>query len=130
VLLLRRLGDLGSRPRFEAPRLQASPFSSPLLSEDDGEFPALDANGEIATTSAITYVLVTLGLGPGLRRRDCRHGADATERSRFGRWSSDYDEDYMDEYEQQLATYDSLYQPMQLPLPPSPPPPPWVSAPV
>lgn len=34
----------------------ASPFSSPLLSEDDGEFPALDANGQIATTSTITYV--------------------------------------------------------------------------
>lgn len=36
---------------------------------------------------------------------------------------ANYDEDYMDEYEQQLATYDSLYQPMQLPLPPPPPPP-------
>ncbi|GAA5871734.1 hypothetical protein JCM3774_003034 [Rhodotorula dairenensis] len=34
----------------------ASPFSSPLLSDDDAEFPALDANGQIATTSTITYV--------------------------------------------------------------------------
>ncbi|GAA5989280.1 hypothetical protein JCM10908_001237 [Rhodotorula pacifica] len=34
----------------------ASPFSSPLLSDDDSEFPALDANGQIATTSTITYV--------------------------------------------------------------------------
>lgn len=34
----------------------ASPFSSPLLPNDDGEFQPLDANGEVATTSTITYV--------------------------------------------------------------------------
>lgn len=34
----------------------ASPYSSPLLSGGDDEFQPLDANGEIATTSTVTYV--------------------------------------------------------------------------